>query len=627
MPSSTTRRAFLGACGTAAAGSVLADEATGRAPPPESEQQSELAEAVRDATEQALTASDADGATVAVVENGETTTLDGFGHAFLNPEAPVDPASTLFRIGSVSKAVTFVAAMGLVDDGDVAPDSPVSTYLESVPVPDREAYDEPITLAHLATHTAGFEQSSPGQVAVSPDDIRPLPAALRANDPNRINAPGERAMYTNYNAGLAGQLTADLLGTDFASAVDRLVFQPLGMDRSTFEPLPSALVGGDDDAVTDVSWFSEMPPASGMSATAADMAQFLRALVTDGTAGDGRVLSPDAVTELHRQWHTPHERLAGASFGMERQRRDGTLVVGHGGRVPSFSTDLRLVPGAGVGLFVSAHGAAAPEVQAAATEAFLDAVAPVSGVEPTTGGLPARADELTGRYKSRLVTDTTSFEKALYGITRSATVVRVADGVLVTDDGTTTHRWVEVDRFVFRRADGEDTLVFEPTEGETYLYRATDPRRPLESVPWYGQSRHHATLALVAGLVALSGTVGWPVAAGWRRFRGGDAPEQSLTRTRLVAGAGGVALCLFALIGLFGVTDRWLYDPQSGFDRLFALPPAAALLSLVAVGLVGRAWRERAWSRGARVHATLVTAGLVVLCGLAWYWNLLSVPL
>ncbi|MBP1986188.1 serine hydrolase domain-containing protein [Halolamina salifodinae] len=625
MPYST-RRGFLGACSAAAAGSVLADGATARPAETATEQESALGETVTDAVEQALPAADADGATVAVIEDGEPVTTEGFGHAYRNPEVTVDPEVTPLRIGSVSKAVTFVAAMALVDDGDVDPDSPVSTYLESVPVPDQDAYDEPITLAHLATHSAGFEQRYPGQVAVDAADIRPLPSALRANDPNRVAPPGERTMYTNYNAGLAGQLTADVLGTDFATAVDRLVFDPLGMDTSTFDPLPRALVGGDDDAAAAVNWFSEMPPASGISTTAADMARFLHALVGDGAAGDGRVLSAEAVADLHRQWYTPHERLAGASFGMERQRRDGTLVIGHGGGVPNFSADLRLIPETGAGLFVAAHGAEANEVQAAAREAFLDAAAPVSTVEPTTDGPPARVDELTGRYKSGLVTDTTSFEKALYGITRPATTVRVANGRLVTDDGNTTHRWIEVDPLVFRRQDGRDTLVFDPTDGETYIYRATEPRGALRSVPWYGQSRHHATFALVAGLVILSGAVGWPLGAGWRRFRGGESPDRSLTRARMAAGTSVAVLGLFALVGLFGVTNRWLYDPPPGFDLLFALPSLAALLSLTTLGLTARAWREGDWPRAARAHVTLVATGLVTLCGLCWYWNLLSVP-
>lgn len=211
---------------------------------------------------------------------------------------------------------------------------------------------------------------------------------------------------------------------------------------------------------------------------------------------------------------------------------DGTLVVGHEGGVPDFSTDLRVLPEEGIGLFVSAYGTEANDVQAAATAAFLDHVAPVSEPEMTPTGQPTRVDTLTGTYRSRTVTDTASFEKALYGITRPSTSVRVDDdGTLVTDNGGTTHRWVEVSLLVFRRTDGEDTLVFQPSdEGTTYLFCATDLRLPVESVPWYEQARGDGPLTLVAGLAALSGALGWPLAAVWRRYRGGTSPGKMLTR-------------------------------------------------------------------------------------------------
>ncbi|MGQ4555460.1 serine hydrolase [Halobellus sp. GM3] len=634
MPSTTTRRRFLAGlattCGVAGAGTAMTGPATAAEEPPHArDQRPELGATVREAIDRAMGEYDADGATVAVVADGEAVLTEGFGHAYRNPEAPVESDRTLFRVGSVSKVIPFVAAMGLVDAGEIDPHGPVAERLESVSVPDADAYDAPVTLAHLATHTAGFEQRFPGQVAVDPEAIRPLPEALRANDPARVQPPGDRPLYTNYNAGLAGQLVADVLGTDFASAADRLVFDPLGMDESTFEPLPTGLVGGRTDAAAEVGWYSEMSPASGMSATAADMAKLLRALAGDGAAGDGRILSPEAVAELHRQWHTPHERLAGAAFGMERQRRDGTLVVGHHGGVPDFSTDLRILPEGGLGLFVSAHGAEADEVQAAATDAFLRHAAPVSEPEATRGRRPTRADSLTGRYRSRLVTDTESFEKALYGITRPATSVRIAgDGTLLTERAGTVHRWVETDPLVFRRADGADTLVVETTErGERYLFFASDPRSPLESVPWYAQGRFHGPLGLLSGVLSLSGAIGWPLAAGRRRYRDEGSPDEALTRWRWVAGATAVLLLSFGFIGLYGVTERWLYSPPPGFDLLFSLPGVAAALSVAAAGAVLDSWYRGRWRLRARAHLTLVTAGTAVLCGLCWFWNLLAVPL
>jgi CubicO group peptidase (beta-lactamase class C family) len=567
---------------------------------------------------------DVAGATVTVVADGDTVLTKGVGHAYRNPDAPVDPATTLFRIGSVSKVFPFVAAMRLVDAGRVDPHAPVQEHLESVSVPDTEAYDEPVTLAHLATHTSGFETRSAGQFRRSLDDIRPLPEALRANDPERVRPPGELPSYTNYNAGLAGQLVADVHGTGFARAIRQLVFEPLEMASSTFDPLPAALVGGRSDAAEEITWYSEMTPASGLSATATDMARFIRALVSDGSFDGRRVLSPESLAALHRQWYTPHDRLAGAAFGLKRQRRGETLVVGHGGAVPDFKTDLRLLPREGVGLFVSVHGAEADEVQQAVTDAFLDHVAPVA--EPTgTQDPPTRGSDLSGTYRSTAVTDAESFEKAVLA-TRPSLTVRIADtGDLVTERGGTTHRWTEVAPLVFRRVDGTDTLVFRESDDEIrYLFRASAPLDSFESVPWSGQLGVHSQLALGAGLVTLSGAVGWPVAALWRRYRSQSDVPRCVTRSRWLAGGSMLAFIAFLVVGLYGVTRRWLYARPPWVEFLFGVPTVGALLAVGAAGFVANAWRQDQGSRLARVHVTAVVVGLLVLSWVLWYWNLLQ---
>lgn len=632
MTADPTRRRVLSGLATACGGSLIGASATRATSTPSADGQprsagtrsDDLAGTVRRTLERSMREHDADGATVTVVADGDTVLTKGVGHAYRNPDAPVDPTTTLFRIGSVSKVFPFVAAMRLVDAGRIDPHAPVREPLESVAVPDTGAYDEPVTLAHLATHTSGFETRSAGQFRRSPDDIRSLPEALRANDPERIHPPGQLPLYTNYNAGLAGQLVADVHGIEFARAIRQLVFEPLGMASSTFDPLPAALVGGRSDAAEEITWYSEMTPASGMSATATDMARFIRALVGGGSLDGRRVLSPGAVAALHREWYTPHERLGGAAFGLKRQRRGGTLVVGHGGSVPEFKTDLRLLPREGVGMFVSVHGAEADEVQQAVTNAFLDHVAPVA--EPTgSREPPTRGSDLSGRYQSTAVTDAESFEKLALA-TRPPLTVRVADtGELVTERSGETHRWAEVAPLVFRRVDGKDTLVFRESDDMTlYLFRASAPLYSFESVPWSGRLGVHGQLALGAGLVTLSGAVGWPLAALWRRYR--DQPEVSgnVTRSRWLAGGSMLAFVGFLVVGLYGVTQRWLYARPPWVESLFGVPAVGALLAVGAAVFVANAWRQDQGSRLARVHVTAVVVGLFVLSWVLWYWNLLQ---
>ena len=95
------------------------------------------------------------GLTFALVKDGQLFFQKGYGYADLEKQTPVDPATTIFRIGSVTKLFTWTAVMQLVEQGKLDLDADVNTYLDfKIP----STFPEPITLKHLLSHTAGFEE-------------------------------------------------------------------------------------------------------------------------------------------------------------------------------------------------------------------------------------------------------------------------------------------------------------------------------------------------------------------------------------------------------------------------------------------------------------------------------------
>lgn len=139
-----------------------------------------------------------------------------------------------------------------------------------------------------------------------------------------------------------------------------------------------------------------------------------------------------------------------------------------------------------------------------------------------------------------------------------------------------------------------------------------------------------AGLALGASVVALSGVLGWPLAAAVRRYRGSSQSNDGAPRqARLAAGcAGGLLLgfvvavvVAFVLLSALDVPSL-LQRPPRGFELLFVMPIAGAVATLVAVGYVVQAWLEGFWSLTVRVHYTAVVSALVVLLWLFRYWNL-----
>ena len=102
---------------------------------------------------------DIPGAVVVVVKDGEVLLQKGYGYADVAKRTPVDPATTLFRPGSVSKLFTWTAVMQLVEQGKLDLDADINQYLDFKVPP----YDgKPVTLRNIMTHTSGIEETARG---------------------------------------------------------------------------------------------------------------------------------------------------------------------------------------------------------------------------------------------------------------------------------------------------------------------------------------------------------------------------------------------------------------------------------------------------------------------------------
>ena len=125
------------------------------------------------------------GAVVVVVRDGQIAFEKGYGFADFAERKPVDPARTLFRVASNSKMFVWTAVMQLAERGQLDLHADVNRYLKGVQVP--PTFSEPVTLEHLMTHTAGFEDRVIGLFRRTPDTMRPLTELMRDDMPKRSN--------------------------------------------------------------------------------------------------------------------------------------------------------------------------------------------------------------------------------------------------------------------------------------------------------------------------------------------------------------------------------------------------------------------------------------------------------
>jgi CubicO group peptidase (beta-lactamase class C family) len=592
------------------------------------------------------------GAGVAVVLGGEVTIAKGYGSADLETGRVAD-ADTLFRVGSLAKVITFTAVMRLAEEGRLDLAADVGGYLDFALPPRLSRHPfrgdpGPITLAHLLTHTAGFEDARGDQFFLDPAAVRELGPSLAARMPARIFPPGEIVAYSNYGAALAGYVVERVTGQPFAVAIDELVLAPLGMTRSTFsQPPPQHLEGDLARASRQVEGVFHRDrfvavagePAGSLSTTASDMARFMLAHLTDG----GGVLAPETLETMHARQFAHHPSLDGMAFGFVERTVDGRRALFHGGDIFTFQSGLFLLPEHEAGLFVVFSGGGYDE-PLNVFHAFLDAVAPgePAELEVTVPAAGERSRALVGEYQANR--RSYSSDESLLTLLEALHVGVDADGFLTVGGMGAAARFGEVEPGVFRALSVEPStfpygafngLVFaSDAHGRPMLF--TDGKVSYARAPWYRTTP--STLLAVGGtaLLSLLTLGGWTIASLVRRVRrrpaaAGAAPR-SARLIRWTAGtfAASVVLSLLGAALIVGDVDPLLGQPLAAFgiepawSPLLLLPSLLLIVSGVAlVPCALLAWRGRIGSVGARLHVSLLAASAALLLPVLYYWNLL----
>ncbi|WP_152040132.1 serine hydrolase domain-containing protein [Salinigranum salinum] len=576
------------------------------------------------------------GAAVVVVGDGEVALAKGYGYADLASQRPVVANETVFSIGSTGKLVTWTAVMQGVEDGRLELDRDVNDYLTDSAVTVPETYPEPITLKHLGTHSAGFEDSFVGMVADSPDEIRSMEETLAAHQPARVRPPGQFVAYSNYGTALAGHVLAEQSDAPFTAYVDERIFTPLGMESTTYaQPLPAELeprraVGYtfENGAYTPhdpVIW--TLPPEGGsLRTTAADMGRFMLAHLNEERDGSERILDAETVEEMHSRQFTKSQEapeLNGMAYGFIEMDRNGERIVGHWGDTPRFKSLLALYPERDVGLFVVYNSPGGGPARFELLQAFTDRYYPRSDtpvVVPPDGAVE-RARALTGDYRSLTVSES-SWERVLGLMTRTYTVGATDEGYLTTTSvGAGTGTWVERRPGVYEEVGGSDLLVFGFDESgrATHLFRHAFGPATYERVPWY-ERLVVLQASLGAGVVGfVSVLLVWLGGFVLRRVRDREPPSG---RERLARGLlGATSLLWLGVLVIF--LFAWINFNAEAASPSLALQSAKVLRYVALVGTVGAvvatgfAWHQEYWTRIIRVHYSVVT-----LLALLFAWQL-----
>lgn len=307
------------------------------------------------------------GAGVAVFDADGVMFARGYGH--VDREAgTVASADTPFRAGSVSKLVTALATMRLVETGSLDLDTPLRIAAPEIAFTNRFEGEHPVRLSHLLEHTTGWDDIQPQEYRSFPAGTR-LADGLADNPRSRTSrwAPGHYASYSNSGAAVMGRVIELVTGQPFEAAARTLVLEPLGLESASFDQdAPERRIASYHDAQERAD-FTRIwaAPSGGLSISARDLAELGRMLLADG----GGFVSAQSIARMeHGQ--TSRAARAGAQrygLGLFEWRAATGVWTGHGGAIDRAQAEVFYdrASGRGYALLVNTGGRGMPEMRTA----------------------------------------------------------------------------------------------------------------------------------------------------------------------------------------------------------------------------------------------------------------------
>jgi CubicO group peptidase (beta-lactamase class C family) len=299
------------------------------------------------------------GLSLAIIKDGRIAVARAYGVVDDISRAPVTSA-TLFQAGSISKPVSALGALHLVEAGKLSLDGEVNGYLTTWKVPENPfTATEKVTLRRLLSHSAGMTvHGFPGYdvSAGMPPLVQVLNGTPPANTPPiRVDTtPGAIWRYSGGGFTVMQQMMIDVTGMPFPRYMQLTVLDPIGMGSSSFEqpqpPARAALTAGgyySDRTPVKGRWhlYPEMA-AAGLWTTPTDLARFAIE-IQESYAGRGHgVISP----EMAKQYLT--DQKGGSGLGMGVGGIGPARGFGHNGRDEGFDANLVAAVEAGDGLVI-----------------------------------------------------------------------------------------------------------------------------------------------------------------------------------------------------------------------------------------------------------------------------------
>lgn len=300
----------------------------------------QAADPLTDAVLNAVKASRAPGAAVAVMRDGTVTFESGFGVRDIGTKAPVD-VHTRFEIGSITKQFTAAAILQLKEQGKLALSDPLGKYVPQY------APGKAVTLAQLLGQVSGIPNYTDANhflsIATHPASLNAVLALIKGK--SLEFKPGTKWAYSNTNYYLLGRVVEAASGTTWESYVRAHIFVPAGMTESTFATEESGVPDMATGYELQKGKFVPAQPlgawayaAGAIVSTAGDLLKWDRALF------GGKLISAADLQLMTQAGRLPSGKSTRYGFGWIIGTHDGTTRISHGGGTFGFAAENDVYP-------------------------------------------------------------------------------------------------------------------------------------------------------------------------------------------------------------------------------------------------------------------------------------------
>jgi CubicO group peptidase (beta-lactamase class C family) len=298
------------------------------------------------------------GLSVAVVKGQDTLVMKGYGLADVENDVPAT-ASTVYRIGSITKQFTSAAVMQLVEQGKVNLDDDVTKYFPNFPT-----HGQRILVRHLLNHTSGIPSYTdiPGFGRVITLDLPHDSLLAMVGRDSLMFAPGSGFYYNNSGYYMLGVLIEKVTGQKYGDYLTQQLFEPLGM-HSTYYCATAPLIkhraqgyATEKGKLVNASYIDMgLPFAAGsLCSTVGDLVKWEHALFS------GKVVSATSLAQMTTPAKLTSNRPMPYGFGLAPDTVGGHRAVGHGGGINGFISHEEIYPSDSLTVVVLANTAPAP---------------------------------------------------------------------------------------------------------------------------------------------------------------------------------------------------------------------------------------------------------------------------